>query len=201
MGGALASWQMFPARPRHSSSVNLRDAQVVPSCRWIFLVIGDRRTRTRLRASSHEAPNGLRRHQLLKKRKLPDNYGDELTGDKPGVSSGQSKVHDFAPIYSTSRHDCTGSELDEGTTFKCLAPSEFVRERCYRKRFEFLIFRDWRAMQYAVTVVRTLSRTRTTVTPADAWIRVKVLFARTYPRAMILPAYSATRETLLRSTS
>lgn len=30
MGGALASWQMFPARPRHSSSVNLRDAQVVP---------------------------------------------------------------------------------------------------------------------------------------------------------------------------
>jgi len=30
MGGALASWQMFPARPRHSSSVNLRDAQIVP---------------------------------------------------------------------------------------------------------------------------------------------------------------------------
>jgi len=30
LGGALASWQMFPARPRHSSSVNLRDVQVVP---------------------------------------------------------------------------------------------------------------------------------------------------------------------------
>lgn len=31
MGGASASWQMFPARPHHSSSVNLRDMKVVPS--------------------------------------------------------------------------------------------------------------------------------------------------------------------------
>lgn len=31
MGGASASWQMFPARPHHSSSVNLRDVKVVPS--------------------------------------------------------------------------------------------------------------------------------------------------------------------------
>lgn len=31
MGGAFASWQMFPARPHHSSSVNLRDVKVVPS--------------------------------------------------------------------------------------------------------------------------------------------------------------------------
>lgn len=30
MGGASASWQMFPARSHHSSSVNLRDAKVVP---------------------------------------------------------------------------------------------------------------------------------------------------------------------------
>lgn len=42
MGGALASWQMFPARPRNSSSVNLRDAQVVRGGARIFLALGER---------------------------------------------------------------------------------------------------------------------------------------------------------------
>lgn len=65
MGGALASWQMFPARPRHSSSVNLRDAQVVPRRGAVYFprqgTVGRLRVRTRGFTGANEgsatAPN------------------------------------------------------------------------------------------------------------------------------------------------